>query len=128
MKAVEGNLISDLPYKNLEEVQILVFNDRPILTHYKDENNKDILFLLVDHNGNIDRWLVWSVSENSLNKYLNKTISLKYLLEKNQIENPLWESSYPFLVDIDNNVNFNKIIDVNFDLLPDEYKPGEIYL
>lgn len=116
MLQISGELIPSLPFKNLKKVADLVEFEGPILSHFTDDNNEEILFYWVDYNQDYNRWLVISVPKKSLYQYLLKEISLRTLFG-NQGE--------CYTVDIDTNIQYCNITKLDLLNLPIKYLPEE---
>lgn len=117
MEAVEGILINALPMKGLTKVADLLEYDGPILSHFKDDHNYNYLYYWIDYDEDYNRWLVWKTSINQIKLYLFKDISLRNLIENS-------DNDFFFTVDIDENLNSNKVTAYYFDQLPIRYLPS----
>ncbi len=108
--------IPDLPYKELRKVSDLMEYDGPLLSHFRDSMDKDILFYWVDYNDYFNRWLVWSINTTSLYDYIHGEMSLHKVF----LETPIF-----FSVEIDRETNYNNITILTLDEIPSIYIPEE---
>ena len=116
MKQLEGFDIQ-FDFSKYKKIADLIYFDGPFLSHYVSEKGDDYLFYWVDKDENDNRWLVLRVSLANLQKYIDKELSLREL-----IETP--NDGYLYSVDIDNNINYHNIKLIQPSALPEEYLPG----
>lgn len=116
MKQLEGFDIQ-FDFSKYKKIADLIYFDGPFLSHYVGEKGDDYLFYWVDKDENDNRWLVLRVSLANLQKYIDKELSLREL-----IETP--NDGYLYSVDIDNNINYHNIKLIQPSALPEEYLPG----
>lgn len=118
MEKIKGYIVNEFPYKDLKKVSDLQFFEGPILSHYKDSENRDILFYWVDFDLTFNRWLVFSVNEEELYRYLKGKLSLKNLLDSKK-------SDFVFTVDIDSELAYKNIHIISQEELHPKYIPEE---
>lgn len=102
MDALQGNIITSLPYKELKKVYDLIYFDGPLLSHFKDAKDQNILYLWVDNNDELNRWLIFKVSDFSLYKYLKNIDSLRNLVLDQSEE-------FIFTADVDQDLEYSNI-------------------
>ena len=113
-----GYSFNELPFKGLQKYSDLLEHDGPILSHFKDSSNRDILFYWVDYDGDVNRWLVWRINTAQLIQYLMGFKSLRDLmLEGNK--------DFVYSVDIDNDLNHTNIKAFDTEQILSEYIPEE---
>lgn len=115
MKQLEGFDIQ-FDFNQFRKIADLIYFDGPFLSHYISGKGDDYLFYWVDKDENDNRWLVLRISLANLQKYINKELSLREL-----IETP--NDGYLYSVDIDNNINYHNIKLIQPSALPEEYLP-----
>ena len=115
MKQIEGFDIQ-FDFSQFKKIADLIYFDGPFLSHYVSGKGDDYLFYWVDKDENDNRWLVLRISLANLQKYIDKELSLREL-----IETP--NDGYLYSVDIDNNINYHNIKLIQPSALPDEYLP-----
>ena len=120
METLKAEKIGALPFKNLHKICDLIYYEGPILSHFKDDYNKDIMFYWVDQDENLNRWLLLQITEKQLYKYLVRELSLK-----NIFDNPVNDIFYS--VEIDNSVQYNNIVQIFKEDLPTPYIPEPDY-
>ncbi len=114
---IKGINIAQLPFEDLKlTAELIIFEDTPILLHYIDSNNSDILAYLVDFDISGYRWLYKKTTKDLLFNYLNGTLSLYELLIKN-------ETDFLFFIDLDINEEPNSCQLIYSSLLPEKYLP-----
>lgn len=102
MEELQYISIGILPYDNLKKVSDLIAYEGPLLSHYKDSYDRNVLFFWVDFNGIHNRWLVFEVSEKQLYFYILGYIPLRVLIEE-PLNNTL------FTVDINSELEYENI-------------------
>ena len=109
-----------MPYQGLSKISDLLFQEGPLLSHFKDKHNNNLFFLGVDKNTKFNRCLVFNITEVELCNYLEGRSSLLDLFNSP-------ESDYVFTVDIDKNGEHHHInlFDKTNDLKPlNKYLPN----
>src|SRR5688572_17020448 len=118
MEMLVGENIGKLPFRGLKKVADLIYFDGPILSHFKDEFNKDLLFYWVDYNNEVNRWIVIQINEHLLSKYLLKKIPLT-----NIFNNPI--NDIFFSLEIGDKLEYRNIVQIFKGDLPGEYMPED---
>lgn len=118
-----GYSFDELPFKGLQKYSDLLEHDGPILSHFKDSKNRDILFYWVDYDGDVNRWLVWRINTAQLIQYLMGFKSLRDLLLENN-------KDFIYSVDIDNNLNHTNVKAFDTEQIFSEYIPekSDLYI
>jgi len=75
-----------LPYENLDLISVIDEIDVPILSHYRDNRNNDILRYFLGYEKSLSLSLYWRVKENELFNYLNNNITLRELITEDSKE------------------------------------------
>jgi len=109
---------NNFPYTDLKKVCDLINVEGPILSHFKSKNEIDILYLWVDNDENLNRWLIFETTPDSLANYLYKDITLRDLILNNKQE-------YLLLCDLNDNLEFKRNSLVKKGSMPDTYLPTE---
>ena len=92
MKDLNSHIkLSDFIINDFIKVHDIIYFDGPILTHFKDKNENNYLFLWIDNDETSNRWLISKNSELEIFKYLKSKTNLKDLYQKD----------FLFIVDID---------------------------
>lgn len=117
MLAFDKNIISNFPFDNLKKISDLVSFEGPVLSHFIDSSDNNILYYWVDQNDKLNRWLVWFVSSTDILSYLSKEITLLELIKKAN-------NSIYFLVDINDDIDVEKTVLLGFNDLPESYLPS----
>ena len=119
MLKINGLNIKELPFEGLEVLQeIISFEGVPILVHYKDIWNDDIVSYLVDFDKTGYRRLYAKISKEELFNYLIGIKSLKALFSE-------IISDFLFLVDFDPEETLLSCILISKYLNPENYFPIE---
>jgi hypothetical protein len=116
MESLKGDIIKILPFRDLNKVSDLIYFEGPILSHFKDKYEKNLLFYWVDVNEEYNRWLVFQVSEEQLYNYLTKRVDLRSIVERPQ--NDIFYS-----VEIGDTLNYQNIHQFFKDDLIEPYLP-----
>jgi len=116
MENIKGENIGALPFKKLKKITDLINFEGPVLSHFKDEYGKNILFYWVDNDDKLNRWIIFQITEQQLYGYLLKKDSLRDIFE------------YPFndifyTVDIGDKLEYTNINQIFKDSLNNEYLP-----
>jgi len=80
MEAIEGIRLENFWLTDLRRVADLIYYDGPILSHFKNNQGDDYLYCWSDADEIYNRWLIFRVSRQSLNKYLTRQLSLRELM------------------------------------------------
>lgn len=118
MKELSGTPLKEFPFKNLFKVGDLVNYQGPLLSLFSNEKGELYLFDWSDNDAQYNRWLVFRVRLNQLLQYLNKNISHHQLIST-------CLSDCIYSVDMDNELNYNNVIRLNADEIPEEYLPDK---
>ena len=118
MEEIIGYNIGMLPIDGLQKISDLLEYEGPILSHFKDSKGNNYLYYWVDFTEEVNRWLIWRISDEQLYNYLKGAKSLKDLIESPNKE-------YIYSVEIDVNLNYNNVQAINIDNLPSSYLPEE---
>lgn len=100
----------------LTKVSDLIYFDGPFLSHYVHESGDNYLSYWVDCDDEFQRWLVFRVGITSLQKYVDKKMSLLDVIR--QLDD---DFVYLVDVDVDGKMTTPKILFLN--QLPDDYLP-----
>jgi hypothetical protein len=98
----------------LTKVKDLIYYDGPLLSHFVNEHD-NYLFYWVDLDDQYNRWLFYKVSEDSLQNYIDKKITLYELM--NNLSNDIYS------VDIDNDINYCNVKQMSISEIDPEYLP-----
>lgn len=109
---VEGINIPKFPLEDLTWIEDLIYLDGPLLSHFKSKSGNDYLYYWCDVDENYNRWLVFEVK--NLNHYLAGRVSLHELITSADIL---------FVVDIDDDLQYQNIRLVESESLPENYLP-----
>lgn len=116
MESLDGFISKDFPYKDLKKVSDLIYYEGPMLSHFS--NGKDsFLYLWVDNNDSVNRWIVIKIDDNILANYFKKRISLKYILETS--------NTYILFTDINEKLNNISNVLLPIDKIPESYLPSD---
>lgn len=116
MEMLLGQSIAKLPFRGLRKISDLVYFQGPILSHFKDEFNKDFLFYWVDYNEEVNRWILLQISDIQLGEYLLQRKSLY-----NLFNSPINDIYYS--LEIGTTLEYRNIIQVFKGDLNEEYMP-----
>lgn len=109
---------NNFPYVNIKKVCDLINVDGPILSHFKTEDDIDVLYLWVDNNESLNRWLIFETTSDSLVKYFYKDINLRDLILNNKQE-------YILLCDLNGDLEYKHNNLVKKRSIPEVYIPTE---
>lgn len=107
-----------LPINELIKVSDLIYFDGPLLSHYIHRSGDNYLSYWVDCDETSQRWLVFRVGISMLQKYVNKGITLRMVLQS-VIE------KFVYLIDVDQNGLCAAPLIVSVKDLPADYLPDE---
>jgi hypothetical protein len=116
MEIVNGVNIQSLPIGGLNKVADLIYFDGPLLSLFRNEGGDSYLYYWCDSNEILNRWLIFRVSDQSLNSYLSKKIPLRELLL-----NP--SDGFLYLADLNDELQFHNLLLIFPRNLPDLYVP-----
>jgi hypothetical protein len=115
METLKGFTSKNFPYRNLKKVSDLIYFEGPFLSHFQSET-RDYLYLWVDNNELVNRWLIIPITKELFKKYLTKKISLFDIIEN--------LNDYVLFTDLDNSFkNTSNIVMLHTDI-PKEYLPS----
>ena len=115
MRRIEGYNI-DYDFSSFRKIADLIYFEGPLLSHYVSSKGDDYLLYWVDRDDQDNRWLVLRVSLANLQKYIDKEMTLREL-----IENP--NDGYLYTVDVNNDITYHDVKLVQPSALPEEYLP-----
>ena len=118
MEIINGFETQIFSLTKYHKVSDLIYFDGPILSHYINSEGDNFLLSWCDSNADLNRWLFCKVSLISIHEYLERKFSLKQLFEglnENIIR----------LIDIDKNLEVVKTTLIEYQSLPESYKPKE---
>ena len=116
MKDIIGIEIEKLDFTPVK-LGDLLYHEGPLLSHFVDKNeqNRHFLYKWTECDDKFNRWLVFYVNESSLLDFLGKEKSLRELIFNN---------SFVFFVDIDDDLDAQKIIISSTASIPSSYLPA----
>lgn len=118
METINGYEINRFSFDNYHKVSDLIYFEGPILSHYMDSSGDNYLFIWSDSDHEINRWLFCKIPLIKIHEYLQKKFSLKQILET--LIDPVIK-----LIDIDNKLEIVKTYLIEYEKLPNSYKPKE---
>lgn len=119
MLEVNGIKIEKLPFDGMILInELMSFEGVPMITHYRDNKDNDLIGYWVDFDDNKVRWIYTKITKRELFEYLLGGKSLRDLFLK-------IKSDYIFLTDYGIRKNIDSVIMINSDNIPDEYLPKE---
>ncbi len=116
MEKIKGITIKRLAVK-LKKMGDLIHYEGPILSHFVSENNEDFLFYWVENDEKCNRWLVYKTSNDLLNQFFNQQINHQDLI-RSTID------GFVYLIDINDNLDYQNIIITPVEQLPEVYLPS----
>lgn len=117
MKLIKGAHIRELPLTGLGKVADLIYFEGPLLSIFKNDRGDSYFYCWCEADQDVNRWLVFRVSDKDLNSYLSKKLSLRDLVLKPS-------DGFLFSVDIDNQLQSKNIHIINPLDLPQSYIPS----
>lgn len=111
---IKGTKINKLPFELNKRGDLISF-EGPLLSHFFDENGKNYLLNWIDNDDHYNRWLLFEISQIELYDFFNEKKSLRNLIKGSE--------EIIYFLDIDNEINFNKIILSSKSDIPNEYLP-----
>ena len=119
METLKGKIIDNILLQNLfvRIVDIVNF-EGPLLTLFENINKRHLyLFDWVDKDSQFNRWLVYRCNPTILHKFINEKISHFDLFHSDEL--------YCFKVDIDKNLNWNNLQEIEKNDMPSSYHPSK---
>lgn len=113
---IKGTKISKLPFELNKRGDLISF-EGPLLSYFFDENGKSYLLNWVDSNEILNRWLLFETTQIDLFDYFTNKRSLRELIKHSE--------EIVYFIDIDNEVQFNKILLTNKKDIPNDYLPDK---
>ena len=81
MKTIDAIPIAELAvFDRLQKIADLIRFDGPLLSAYRAGNEDYYLSLWCDNDSDLNRWLLFSVHEKELKRYLHKETTLRNLV------------------------------------------------
>lgn len=117
MRAIDG-LNFSFDFSKFIKVADLIYFDGPLLSHYISEKGENYLFYWVDADDYANRWVIIRTDIFSIQKYLDKKIPLSSI-----ITSP--NDGFVYVVDIDEDVQYNNCKIVPIAQLPEDYTPTD---
>lgn len=114
---LEGVVLKKLTF-DLIKIDDLIFFEGPVLSYFKDKNNKDYFMRWIEMDDQCNRWMLFQVSKENILEHLNGHVTLLSLI--NQVA-----SGIVYFIDIDSHIEFNQIKSVEVSKIPSSYLPGE---
>lgn len=96
----------------------IYYFEGPYLSHFVDERGMDYMMSWVDLDGAVNRWLLFSIEPEFLNRYFSQKSSLRETIEAS-----ITGSIY--IVDLDSQGTYQNIWILRTEDLPPEYRPKE---
>lgn len=120
MLDVDATIIGNaLPFGSLERIgELLSFEGAPLLLHFRDDKNYEIIAYWVDFDSSGQRWLYGKIKKKELFDYLIGGKSLRCLLTE-------ISSDYLFLLDVDVDDNITSVRLLNSYSIPSKYLPKD---
>lgn len=117
MKVLHGTKLKKLNF-NLQKKGDIYSFEGPLLSHFKDERGFDYLMKWVDLDEKVNRWQLFMVGNEDLNKYFSRKVNLRELIFLNEIE-------VVFFIDIDSDAEYKNIWIVSMEKIPLDYLPDD---
>src|SRR5205085_8568684 len=102
MEQVKGTNIGCFPLRDLRKVADLIYFDGALLSLFKNESGYNYLYYWCDSTEDVNRWLVFRVSQRDLDDYLSQKNTLHDLIIKPS-------DGILFSVDIDHEQRYRNI-------------------
>lgn len=99
------------------KVSDLIYYDGPLLSHFVNANGDNYLFLWVDTDDVVNRWMVLRVSFLSIQKYTKKKITLLDLLHSSLDRTTIY-------IELNNDIECVNAICASCSVIPEEYLPA----
>lgn len=118
MKQICGADIGAAEFGELSKVADLLYFDGPLLSLYRNNEGENLLYYWCDSNASCNRWLVFKISDKSLECYLKGKESLNVL-----VSTP--KDGFLYCLDLDKEAEQRHAWIVSPKQLPPSYIPGE---
>ena len=118
MEKINGISINFSLLRDLVKVSDLIYFEGPLLSHFQSKSGEHYLYYWVDADDIYNRWLIFRVSYDRLQLYLNGTVSLFQLIQD-------LDNNFIFKADIDNDLKYHSIELLYTYELPPNYLPQE---
>lgn len=82
MSALPGTPIHFFPFETANRVRDLLFYDGPLVSLFRTEREEPVLFVWVDVDEQINRWLAFRTSERDLIRYTSRRCTLRELVQR----------------------------------------------
>ncbi|WP_439555915.1 hypothetical protein [Dyadobacter sp.] len=114
MEQLQGILLSEFPYSDLNKVSDLIEFDGPLLSHYRDSNDNNFLFYWIDNDENLNRWMLLEVDTDDLWSYVHSDVSLRDIIRA---------KANVIITHIDRDLNYSENLFMPVSQLPQSYLP-----
>jgi hypothetical protein len=108
----------EFPFQGLFKVGDLVNYQGPLLSLFSNKKGELYLYDWSDSDNKYNRWLIFRISLEQLIQYLNKNLSHYQIIKT-------YYTDCIYSVDLDNDLNYNNIVRLNVDEIPEEYLPDK---
>ncbi len=117
MEKLIGIKLAGLDFKPLKMGDLL-YHEGPLLSHFVDEENPSnhYFYKWSDQDSNINRWMVFKITDKDLNDFFKKRNTLLDVVRHN---------AFVYFIDLEPNLNFKQIVLVANDHIPANYLPFE---
>lgn len=117
METLEGTQIANLGL-NLKRQGDLLYHEGPLLSHFanKENPNEHYLYKWTDCDESVNRWLVFKVHGIAFEAFFNKKTTLLQMIAANP---------FVYFIDLDNNLNEEKVFICSTNKIPSDYLPSE---
>ncbi|GEM_PF-492692 len=116
METIKGSSFREFPLKELTKVADLEYFEGPLLSLFKNNKGDQYLYYWCDCDELVNRWLVFRVSDEKINAFLSKRISLRDLILQPA-------DNFLFSVDLDHVLNQVNSYLIEVAELPELYIP-----
>lgn len=116
MEMLKGENIGYVPFKGLKKISDLIYFEGPVLSHFRDDFGKDVLFYWVDYNHEVNRWIIFQITEIQLGEYLTQKKTLFSLFQ-----NPFNNIFYSLEIGV--TLEYKNVTQIFNGDLPIEYLP-----
>jgi hypothetical protein len=118
MITINHTLNGAVPFQGLKKIADLLFYEQPILSHYRDVFNNDLLLYWIDYSEHYDRWLLIQVTRDSIYQYLIGDITLASIISKPN-------NNVYYILDSTDDIDFNSAKIIFKGELPENYFPSQ---
>lgn len=118
MENVQGETLDASALDGFVKIRDLIFFEGALLSHFRNPDGKDFLYLWSDCDESANRWTIFEVSEASIQKYLAGDVPLRDLMLNESVSSVM-------LVDLEDDLKVRSLISVAPELLPEAYVPDE---